>query len=73
MELKLVPKDEWENEVGCEGPEDGPLQYIGPDRRKISRRIKVDRRAMVRFESTPDRRHNGDRRLSTRMWNGREF
>ncbi len=74
MELKLVPKDEWENEAGPDGSEDGPpLQYTGPDRRKASRRIKVDRREMVRFENTPDRRHNGDRRLNTRMWNGREF
>jgi len=70
MELKLVPKDEWENEAG---PEDAPLQHIGPDRRKETRRITVDRREMVRFESTPDRRHNGDRRLNTRMWDGRDF
>ncbi|HHI94484.1 MAG TPA: hypothetical protein ENK04_13385 [Gammaproteobacteria bacterium] len=74
MELKLVPKDEWENEARSEGPEDDEaLQYIGPDRRKAHRRIKVDRREMVRFESTPDRRHNGERRLSTSMWDGREF
>ncbi len=73
MELKLVPKDEWENEVEPEGAKDVPLQYTGPDRRKSSRRIKGDRREMVRFENTPDRRHTGDRRLSTRMWNGREF
>ncbi|MCF6256260.1 MAG: hypothetical protein L3J98_07915 [Gammaproteobacteria bacterium] len=73
MELKLVPKDEWENEAEPEGSEDGPLQYTGPDRRKASRRIKVDRREMIRFENTPDRRQNGDRRLNTRMWDGREF
>ncbi len=73
MELELIPKNEWKNEVKPEGLQDGFLQYIGPDRRRATRRITVDRREMVRFENTPDRRYNGDRRLSSRMWNGREF
>ncbi len=73
MELELVPKDEWENEAKPEDPQDGSLRYTGPDRRKTPRRIKVDRREMVRFENTPDRRRNGDRRMGTRMWDGRKF
>lgn len=67
MALELVPKDKWENEVKFEDPQDGPLRYIGPDRRKTIRRIKVDRRAMVRFENTPDRRQGGDRRPGIRL------
>jgi len=73
MELELVPKDKWENEVISEDSQDGSVRYTGPDRRKTPRRIKVDRRGMVRFENAPDRRQNGDRRLGTRMWDGREF
>jgi len=73
MKLELVPKNEWENGAESEGLQDGSLQYVGPDRRKTARRIKVDRRAMVRFENTVDRRQNKDRRQSTCMWNGREF
>ncbi|HEC20206.1 MAG TPA: hypothetical protein ENI97_12800 [Gammaproteobacteria bacterium] len=55
------------------GPHDGALKYVGPERRKAPRRVTVDRREMVRFENTPDRRQNGDRRISTRMWDGRDI
>lgn len=73
MTLELVPIDTPADKIAATGPQDGPLEYTGPDRRKGLRRIKVDRREMVRFENTPDRRHNGDRRLKTRMWDGRDF
>jgi len=73
MELELVPKDESGRNVESTGSQDGPLEYTGPDRRKTPRRIKVDRREMVRFENTPDRRRSGDRRLNTHMWDGRAF
>lgn len=73
MELKLVPKDEWESTIKSENLQEGFLRYAGPDRRKAARRITVDRRAMVRFENVPDRRQNGDQRLGTRIWSGREF
>lgn len=73
MELELVPKDAPAEKIESAGPQDGPLQYTGPDRRKAPRRITVDRREMVRFEETKDRRQNGDRRLKTRMWDGRDF
>jgi len=73
MELELVPKDSPTDKIASAGPQDGPLEYTGPDRRKSPRRVKVDRREMVRFENTPDRRQAGDRRLKTRMWDGRDF
>jgi len=73
MELELVPKDDLGQNVASAEPQDGPLKYTGPDRRKTPRRIKVDRREMVRFENTPDRRHSVDRRLNTHMWDGRAF
>jgi hypothetical protein len=73
MTLELVPKDAPAEQIAPTGPQDGPLKYTGPDRRKTPRRIKVDRREMVRFENTPDRRQMGDRRLKTRMWDGRDF
>jgi hypothetical protein len=73
MELELVPKDAPVEKDVSNTPQDGPLKYTGPDRRKAPRRITVDRREMVRFENKPDRRQNGDRRLQTRMWDGRDF
>lgn len=73
MTLELVPIDAPVDKVAATGPQDGSLEYTGPDRRKNVRRIKVDRREMVRFENTPDRRQNGDRRLKTRIWDGRDF
>lgn len=73
MELELVPKDAPEQQTTSGMPQDGALKYTGPERRKAPRRIKVDRREMVRFENTPDRRQAGDRRLKTRMWDGRDF
>jgi hypothetical protein len=73
MELELVPKDAPVEKADENAPQDGPLKYTGPDRRKAPRRVTVDRREMVRFENKPDRRQNGDRRLQTRMWDGRDF
>lgn len=73
MTLELVPKDLPAGNINPTDPQDGPLEYTGSERRKALRRIKVDRREMVRFETTPDRRQAGDRRLKTRMWDGREF
>lgn len=73
MELELVPKDAPAQNIESDVPHDGPLKYTGPERRKAPRRVTVDRREMVRFESTKDRRQNGDRRLNTRMWDGRDF
>lgn len=73
MELELIPKDELGQSPEAAVPQDGPLKYTGPDRRKTPRRIKVDRREMVRFETTQDRRQSTDRRLNTRMWDGHNF
>ena len=73
MELELVPKDGPEEKAEPQTMQDGPLVYTGPERRKAPRRITVDRREMVRFQNTPDRRQAGDRRINTRMWDGRDF
>ena len=72
MELELVPKEAYEQKVADQTPGEEPLVYKGPDRRKKIRRVTVDRREMVRFENKPDRRCGGDRRIATRMWDGRD-
>lgn len=73
MALELVPKSELDAVPGNQGPEDGPLLYTGPERRKGLRRLTVDRREMARFESKPDRRRGSDRRGDLKLWDGRSF
>lgn len=73
MELELMPKSEPEKVFVPEGPQDGPLIYTGPERRKGLRRVMVDRREMARFEAKPDRRHGMDRRVELKLWDGRNF
>ena len=73
MELELVPKEQIDQKVTAQESEEAPLVYTGPERRKKVRRVTVDRREMVRFENKPDRRSGGDRRIATRMWDGRDF
>lgn len=73
MELELVPKSEPAQIPDNLGPKDGPLKYTGPERRKGSRRVTVDRREMARFEEKTDRRHGMDRRADLKLWDGRNF
>lgn len=73
MELELVPKSEAGKVFDNQQPEDGPLVYTGPERRKGARRVMVDRREMARFEEKTDRRHAVDRRSELKLWDGRNF
>lgn len=73
MELELMPKGEQEKVPDVQGPQDGPLVYTGPERRKALRRMMVDRREMARFEAKPDRRRGMDRRVELKLWDGRNF
>lgn len=73
MELELMPKSEPEKAPGNQSTQEEPLVYTGPERRKGSRRITVDRREMARFEAKPDRRHGMDRRSELKLWDGRNF
>ncbi|WP_455198426.1 hypothetical protein [Kaarinaea lacus] len=73
MELELVPKDNIDRTVANQPSDENELAYTGPERRKKVRRITVDRREMVRFETKPDRRSGGDRRIATKMWDGRDI
>lgn len=77
MELELVPKDVIDqgvaNQVTTQTIDEERLVYTGVERRKNMRRVRVDRREMVRFENKPDRRQGKDRRLEMRMWNGRDL
>jgi len=74
MELELVPKDEPEKRsANAQTMQDGPMVYTGPERRAGPRRMTVDRRSLVRFESNLDRRHGGERRMSTGLWRQRDF
>lgn len=72
MELELIPKDETGRAMGNQTTEETPA-YQGPERRKLVRRVTVDRREMVRFESKSDRRNGKERRVELQMWNGRDF
>lgn len=73
MELELVPMDAPEYGEGNDAQAEEKPVYDGPDRRKYNRRVTPDRRAMVRFEETADRRKGGDRRKSQKIWNTREL
>lgn len=73
MELELVPKDAPNPAGDDDAPKDGPLRYTGPERRKQLRRVTVDRREMVRFETKPDRRSGKDRRVAEKLWDGRDL
>ena len=77
MELELVPKDVIDQSVANQAThhvaDEERMVYTGPERRKGSRRITVDRREMVRFENKPDRRSGKDRRLEMRIWDGRDL
>lgn len=73
MELELMPKDEPEKVSDKQEPQDGPLLYTGPERRKGSRRVTVDRREMARFEEKKDRRRGQERRGDLKLWDGRNF
>lgn len=71
MVLELVPKEV----VSSEAPkpaQNGQPVYKGMERRKAQRRITVDRREMIRFEST-DRRRGQERRGSLGLWKQRDF
>ncbi|MBL1277634.1 MAG: hypothetical protein COB30_016250 [Ectothiorhodospiraceae bacterium] len=73
MELELVSKSE-QDTPGTDSALDGDMpKYVGPERRKSLRRITVDRREMIRFESKSDRRTKGDRRGEQKLWDGRNF
>lgn len=71
MELELVPKEAFDRSAVQEANEEQP-EYIGPERRRGPRRIVVDRREMIRFETRDDRRSGNDRRLELQLWDGRD-
>jgi hypothetical protein len=72
MGLELVSKEEVDVNVRRQAPsEDTTLAYTGTEHRLIVRRVKVDRREMVRFEDKSDRRIISDRRVAQHMWDGR--
>jgi len=78
MELELVPKEAFDQSVanqnsGKAAGEEEKMVYTGRERRIGQRRITVDRREMVRFESKPDRRQHRERREDLRMWDGRDI
>lgn len=71
MELELVPKEAFDRSAVQEVNEEQP-EYIGSERRRGPRRIVVDRREMIRFETRDDRRCGKDRRLELQLWDGRD-
>jgi len=74
MKLELTSKSEWEKPGTDHALNDDEVpKYIGPERRKNQRRVTVDRREMIRFESTLGRRTLGDRRGELKLWDGRNF
>ena len=73
MELELMPKGEEEKAFDSKAPQEGPLVYTGPERRKAMRRVTMNRREMARFEAAPDRRRGMDRRVELKLWDGRNF
>jgi hypothetical protein len=74
MGLELVSKEEIDVNVRRKAPsEDTTPAYTGREHRVNVRRITVDRREMVRFEDTSDRRNGKERRIAQQMWNGRDL
>lgn len=75
MEFELVPKETLENGVAQKpnNPNNEELpKYIGPSHRKGRRRVLVDRREMIRFETKADRRSGDDRRFELQLWDRRD-
>ncbi len=72
MGLELVSKDEIDLSVAKQPLlEENAFVYKGPENRVQARRVKVDRRVMLRFEDVSDRRGGADRRVAQHMWDGR--
>jgi hypothetical protein len=67
-ELKLLEKDEGQQDEPSHKrwakylPQDQETDYRGPERRHDQRRKAGDRRELVRFQASPDRRSGRDRR-----------
>ncbi len=73
MELELVPEDEpGRSATDSQDEADSAVRYQGPERRAAHRRVTVDRRSMIRFEMTRDRRDGNDRRADLQRWNLRD-
>jgi hypothetical protein len=73
MELELASKNESIRPRIDHTLDSAIATYAGVEHRKQRRRLLVDRRDMVRFESKSDRRHRGDRRGELKLWDGRNF
>ena len=71
MELELVPKEAFDA-IGSQTPKSETPAYTGRDRRVSDRRVTAERRNMIRFEATPDRRGGQDRRSARQLWQGRD-
>jgi len=73
MGLELVSEDEpGRSATDLQDEADSAMQYQGPERRLAHRRVIVDRRSMIRFEMTRDRRAGIDRRTDLQRWNLRD-
>ena len=71
MELELVPKETFDSPASKTLNDDEPV-YVGKERRVADRRVTVERRSMIRFESKGDRRSGQDRRSILQLWKGRD-
>lgn len=75
MKLELVDEEPKQDD-STTSDLTGKPPYAGPERRRFQRRIKGDRRDMLRFEpNNPDRRSHKDRRHqgSKDVWTDRDF
>jgi hypothetical protein len=72
MVLELVPKESVSPSGEKKAKRENKPAYSGMERRRAQRRITVDRREMIRFDST-DRRTGTERRVSLGLWKDREF
>lgn len=75
MKLELVDKETKQDDKSATDMTGKP-EYVGENRRRFQRRIKGDRRDMLRFEpENPDRRSHKDRRHegSKDVWTDRDI
>jgi hypothetical protein len=72
MVLELVPKEAVSPSDEKKAVRQDKPTYSGMERRRAQRRITVDRRDMIRFDST-DRRSGAERRTSLGLWKDREY
>ena len=73
MGLELVSKDVIDENVSKQTPlKESKLEFNGAEHRLKVRRITAERRELIRFESTSDRRSGLERRIAHHLWDGRE-